>query len=271
VRSFHAICSFLLGGLVLLIAAAAEGQSLPPQQARHKCKQSLKDFSLSLRATGIETSGNWALLSINGDENILVNEGGIFADCFSLSKVTKNSIIVSATRTRSSKEFFFGGFSTAHEAGQAAVRTARDGFTTAYKGYKITQVSANMYKLSYPPFSNCNTLPQVVFRNERGAALYDDFETLGVDNNSESKRADVTSEGVPIGKNSSESIFGSLGLTEGDRIISINGKKVSTPKDIGRIMRDSGDAPIHIGYSEGSSSGIITTTVLINRVQKGAS
>jgi membrane-associated protease RseP (regulator of RpoE activity) len=102
-----------------------------------------------------------------------------------------------------------------------------------------------------------------VYKNERGAALYEDLDALGLGQNPQPRSPDSEIAGVTIGDNSPNSIFGALGLTTGDRIVAINGHEVSNPQDIGRLMREAGNTPIHIGYAEGESSGVLTTAALI--------
>jgi hypothetical protein len=230
------------------------------------CNRSIEEISPKLLATGIESSGNWALISINETDEVLVNQGETFAPCASLIRVGNNSIVVSFTRTRERRELFFGGLSSAIVEQERSPATLRDGFSLAYGGYQTTVLSVNTYKVSYPPFSNSNTLPKVVYRNDRGAALYDDFDALGLGSDFESSTHDSTHKGVTIGENSSTSILGALGLTHGDRVVTINGQNVSNPYDISRIMKEAEDAPIHIGYASGDSSGVVTTTAMITKM-----
>lgn len=256
---------FFKNGLPLAYLVLTLGVPTPLDRGSQTCHRPIEDISLTVRATGVESSGNWALVAMNGREDILVNEGDALGHCLSLSGVTNNSIVVRATTTGEERQFFFGGFSTAHVEQKRPTSNSRDGYMRAVEGHQITPVSSTIDKIEYPPFSNSNTLPQVVYRNEQGAALYDDFEAIGLGRDPQSQAPESGLAGVTIGDNSTNSIFGALGLTAGDRIVAINGHHVSSPEEIGRIMREAGDATIQIGYAEGESSGVITTAALIKK------
>ncbi len=102
------------------------------------CHRSIDSLSLTVEAIGIETSGNWALITMNGQESILVNEGDTLGACFSLSRVTNNSVVVGTADSAQQRQFFFGGVASRQISKKPRLAVSQDGFLRAFEGHHVT-------------------------------------------------------------------------------------------------------------------------------------
>ncbi len=234
---------------------------VPNLRTNRSCTSTPPGLSYSLRGTGIEETTRWALFSVPNAQDELVSPGDMLEGCFTVVAITHNSATIMSQQNNEFYTFFLSG----HSKQGVEPTTGQDlsGFMRAMTGFTSTAISPEVEKITYPDHSDNNTLPQAIYLNKKGDALYRDLNALGLGEDAVAESDTSTQRGVQIGTNSERSLLGSIGLRRGDHIVAINGNFVTTPQEVAAFIKAAGDRPIQISYSDASSEGILSTAAMI--------
>ena len=234
---------------------------IPTRHSSRSCPPSLTNLSLTLRGTGVEETKRWALFSLPNSQEELVGPGDMLQGCFTVEDITTKSATLRLHHSDELRTFFLSGHSMQGVA--PTQHQDSNGFMRAMTGFTSTAVSPEVDKITYPEYSNNNTLPQAIYLNKKGDALFRDLNALGLGEDAVAESDTSTQRGVQIGSNSEGSLLGSIGLRQGDHIVAINGHFVTTPQEVAAFIRAAGDRPIQISYSDASNEGILSTAAMI--------
>ena len=243
--------------LVALLVTLGTPESV---RSRH-CPTLLRETSYTLQGTGIEDGNRWALLRYKNSEDELFSPGDVVDACFTVMAVTNNSIILQSRTSADIRTLFLSGYSSPRLETEG-LRDS-DGLVRAVLGYRTQPISKEIDTITYPEYSDNNTLPHSIYYNRRGNDFYNDLSAIGLGKDARPQSPDSPHRGVEIGSNSEKSLFGSLGLRRGDRIVAINGHFVTTPREVAEYLRAGGDAPIQISYSDDLNAGTVSTAAMV--------
>ena len=233
------------------------------------CQTLLTHIPLKVNATGIEEGPDWAIVKIDGSysQEQVVSEGEELAGCYRLVSVRKNSIVVLNVKTDEQREFFISGYSNAPLVfAPKQSNSNEESGNREMENCKVHKVSDLVDRLEYPLSSNFAHLPKLIYHNRAGSSFYGNYEAMGLGERAPIETTpDASShvQGVRVNKPSDKSFFGSLGFTDGQKIIAINGQAVKTPQEVGRLLEERRDAPVSIGYYDPETRMILSEHALI--------
>ncbi len=243
--------------LVTLVAISG----IPNRQYTPSCPPTLTNLPYTLRGTGVEETGRWALFSLPNSQDELVGPGDTLGGCFIVVDISTKGATLRLQGNEELRTFFISGRSTKGVDPRPQEESSR--LIRAMTGFSSTTISAEIDKITYPDYSDNNTLPQAIYFNKRGDALFLDLNALGLGEDAVAESDSSTQRGVQIGSNSEGSLLGSVGLRQGDHIVAINGNFVTTPQEVAAYIKAAGSRPIQIAYSDAGGEGILSTAAMV--------
>lgn len=231
------------------------------------CTTPLASLNLTISAVGIEKEGNWALVSFDGKDATLVQQGETLRNCYKVSQVTHNSVLLADITTTTTREFFLAGHAS-KPTGPSLSHNQTAKQKPASSGSAILKpLSPHVSAVEYPPSFDADSYPRAILTTKQDDKIFDDYSVIGLDPTTPDGTSNTPSSakeiGVQVGKISQDSFFGAVGLQGSHRIISINGKRVSSKRDISRVLRDVGSGEVDITYYDAAEDGLLTTHAAI--------
>ena len=249
----------------VLIAIIAVFVCRSAVSASNGCPSASGPKNLKLTAVGIESGSRWAVLTSGiDDKEEIFQERDIIAGCLRLTGVAPNSVVLEEIDSHESFRLYLNG-----TGGKSRALPPKEAcFVRALEGAQSKKVSANVMRIYYPPRSNTSGLPRAVYMNDRGAELFGDEHALGVGQGAEVVYSDGKPRGLRLGANVLNSVLGGVGFIKGDILVSINATGVTSPADVGKLLRAAGNNPVELVYTDAANKGgFVTTYGMIKSVQ----